>query len=417
MTSLKNQVQIINNTTDSNLTAGLLIQNRQAPFSFEIGDSVIIKGNKVLSPNRGKGGAIYLITGTKGVPRGITTLKLGKMLFEGNEAMQGGAIYCEDSSITIELNGTVFKNNKAKIGGAIYTEGSLVVNGAVFENNSADTASSIFINSDMSDTAVSPFVSIKQSRFYNAAKAANAQDHIYATYHPLTAFPPSMALNGNWWGKSDTIGVMRDWPKGYFPINNWAKAYWSLKGGMPVLPSDTSFPLEAALKYNSGSLFPANSFSSLKGVFTTDTGSFSPDTAAISSSNLISSTYHTFKDSSVKSRNANIIAWIDADTFKKVQVVWSVDTLKDTSTAIALKQVEQLQVALYPIPTHNIVHIEPLPIGTKIYLYNSSGLLVLEALSQEAKTSLNLQHLAAGTYSIKLISPLGLVGTAQVVKR
>lgn len=426
---ISGKVKIINNTTDSNITAGVCILNRAGDFSIFIGDSVIIKNNRVLTPGIGKGGAIYFgNTNVAGPTTGLKSFKIGAAIFEGNEADQGGAIYCEDSSIKLEFNGTIFRGNKAKKGGAIYSRGSIDIKNANFENNIADTGTSIYINTALDGGSTTPFISATGTRFFNSTMPAIKQNHIYATYTPLTAIPPSVSFDGNWWGKSDTVGVMIDKPKGTFTINNWAKANWSIKNGIAVVKSDTVFPVAAAIRYSSGSTFPANSFTMLKGTFTVDTGKFTPTVANINSSNVVSSSYKTFKDSSSKSANADIVAWIDADTFRKTQIIWSIDTLPNVGS-IAHKN-SLPKVFVFPNPASDFINIQGLEIGTSIELYDFSGklvkneklkngfgaTLVSSTYAQPDKAVLDVKNLSTGTYLLKITSKEGAVGTAKVMK-
>jgi hypothetical protein len=254
------------------------------------------------------------------------------------------------------------------------------------------------------------------------------QNHIYATYSPLTAIPPSVSFDGNWWGKSDTIGVMIDKPKGTFTINNWAKANWSIKNGIAVVKADTTFPVAAAIRYSSGSTFPTNSFAMLKGTFTVDTGKFTPTVASINSSNVVSSSYKTFKDSSSKSANADIVAWIDADTFRKTQIIWSIDTLPNVGGIMQRNSLPK--VFVFPNPASDFINILGLETGTSIELYDLSGrlvkseklingfgaTLVSSTYAQPDKAVLDVKNISTGTYLLKITSKEGAVGTAKVMK-
>lgn len=356
---------------------------------------------------------------------------MGAAIFEDNEADQGGAIYCEDSSIKLEFNGTIFRGNKAKKGGAIYTNGSLDIKNANFYDNIADTANSIYIHSKMGGTAA-PYINVENTRFYNPSKPANKQNHIFATYSPSTAIAPVIIFNSNWWGKSDTIGVLRETPKGLVALGYWAVANWSIKNGLPVVKADTTFPVAAAIKYNHGLAFPANSFRVLQGTFTADTGTFTPVTASINSSNVVSSTYKTFKDTSSKSATADIVAWIDADTFRQSQIVWSIDTLNDASN-IAETKLEQILV--YPNPASDVLNIQGAGLGSHIALYNMMGKALLDfEVSQPGnsfgftntgqamfvqkadKSVLSIGHLPKGQYLLQVTRPDGRKGIAKISK-
>lgn len=411
--SILDHVQITNNTTDSNITAGICITNRAGAVSTYIGDSVRISNNKVLTPGIGKGGAIFFGYTTVGGTGTLKSFKLGAAIFENNEAEEGGAIYCSDSSIKLEFNGTVFRNNKAKRGGAIYTRGQMTINDANFEDNTADTATAIYLNNAPEIGGTTPFISVTRSRFFNKALPSNKQNHVFATYSPLTAMPPSITFEGNWWGKSDTIGVMTDKPKGTFPIYSWAKANWSVKGGVPVVASDTSFPLAATISSSMGSAFPASSFAVLKGYFKTDTGSFTPLIAAINSSNVVSSTYRTFKDSASKSATAHFTAWIDADTFRKSVLVWAKDTLPATG-AIAASVLPQVQV--YPNPATDQLFIEGADAATMLRLLDEFGREVIPA-RPVSDGVLHLGDIAPGLYILELRTSDGHIGSVRIERR
>jgi hypothetical protein len=218
----------------------------------------------------------------------------------------------------------------------------------------------------------------------------------------------------NWWGKSDTIGVLKEYPKGLCALNYWAVANWSVKNGTSILSSDTIFPVSASIKYNHGIAFPASSFTKIKGTFTADTGTFSPVTATINSANIVSSTYKTFKDSSSKSTNVNIIAWIDADTFRKTVLVWSIDTLPN-KTSVPKKDLPR--ILIYPNPTMDYINIEGLEIGGKIELFDIEGNRLMSLLSEKTNLEfLDIKSLSAGLYTIRITTQEGNVGTIKVTK-
>lgn len=407
---ITDKVAIVGNTTDSNITAGICIVNASALSVLYIGDSVRISENRVLTPGIAKGGAFHITYAYSSVAGTLKSFKLGAAIFENNEAEEGGAIYCSDSSIKLEFNGTVFRNNKAKRGGAIYTRGQMTINDANFEDNTADTAASIYLNNAPEIGGTTPFISVTRSRFFNKALPSNKQNHVFATYSPLTAMPPSITFEGNWWGKSDTIGVMTDKPKGTFPIYSWAKANWSVKGGVPVVASDTSFPLAATISSSMGTAFPASSFAVLKGYFKTDTGSFSPLIAAINSSNVVSSTYRTFKDSASKTATAHFTAWIDADTFRKSVLVWAKDTLP-AKGAIAGSVLPQVQ--LYPNPATDQLYIEGADAATMLRLLDELGREVIPA-RPVSDGVLHLGDIAPGLYILELRTSDGHIGSVRI---
>jgi predicted outer membrane repeat protein len=428
---ISGKVKIINNTSDSTITAGIRITSQSGAFSLFIGDSVQISGNKVLAVGKGKGGAISFVTNPGLTTGGLKSFKMGAAIFEGNEADEGGAIYCEDSSIKLEFNGTIFRGNKAGKGGAIYTNGSLDIKNANFYDNIADTANSIYIHSKMGGTTP-PNINVENTRFYNPSKPANKQNHIYARYSPSTAIAPVITFNSNWWGKSDTIGVLRESPKGLVTLGYWAVANWSIKNGLPVVKADTTFLVAAAIKYNHGLAFPVNSFAMLKGSFTVDTGTFMPTVANINSSNTVSSTYKTFKDTSSKSATADIVAWIDADTFRGSVVVWSIDTLVSTGL---VQNKTIVQVLVYPNPAKDLLNIQGVEMGSIIQLYDLMGKQVLGFTAAQSgnsfgftpsgnamlvmkpeKAVLSIGHLANGNYLLKITNKKGQVGIAKLTK-
>jgi predicted outer membrane repeat protein len=410
--SISGKVKIINNTSDSSTTAGICIINIPACSVF-IGDSVTISGNRVLTPGYGKGGAIYFGRDPAYPTATYKTYTFGALNLSNSSADEGGAVYCDDSTINLVFNGTYFSNNSAKHGGAIYTQGGLDVKNANFYNNQADSGAAIYLKTAMGGSSA-PSISVYNSRIYNPiALSGKRQNEVYASYTPAMSIPPSISFSSNWWGRSDTIGVLKESLKGIADLSYWAVANWSVKGGVPVVSGDTSFPVAAAIKLNNGSAFAASSFTMLKGIFKTDTGSFAPPIAAINSSNIVSSTYKTFKDSALTSRNAHFVASIDADTFRVTVLVWSNDTLP---TKGAIREQAPTQVLVYPNPTSELLHIQAIEIGCSIALFDVNGKLVKQVDANSNQMSIDIKDLATGLYQLKIAYKDGRVGTAQVMK-
>ena len=410
--SISGKVKIINNTADSSTTAGICIINQTSSSVF-IGDSVTISGNRVLTPGYGKGGAIYFGKNAGFTSSSSKSFTFGALNLSNSSADEGGAVYCDDSTINLVFNGTNFSNNSAKHGGAIYTQGGLDVKNANFYNNQADSGAAIYLKTAMGGSSA-PSISVYNSRIYNPiALSGKRQNEVYASYTPAMSIPPSISFSSNWWGRSDTIGVLKESLKGIADLSYWAVANWSVKGGVPVVSGDTSFPVAAAIKLNNGSAFAASSFTMLKGIFKTDTGSFAPPIAAINSSNIVSSTYKTFKDSALTRRNAHFVASIDADTFRVTVLVWSNDTLP---TKGAIREQAPTQVLVYPNPTSELLHIQAIEIGCSIALFDVNGKLVKQVDANSNQMSIDIKDLATGLYQLKIAYKDGRVGTAQVMK-
>ncbi|MDI9320575.1 MAG: T9SS type A sorting domain-containing protein [Phycisphaerales bacterium] len=212
-------------------------------------------------------------------------------------------------------------------------------------------------------------------------------------------------------GLFGTVSVLKESVKGMSGLGYWAVANWSAKGGVPVGSGDISFPIAAAIKLNNGSAFAASSFTMLKGIFRTDT--FVSPISAINSSNIVSSTYKTYKDSALTSRNAHFVASIDADTFRVTVLVWSKDTLPSKG---AIHEQSRTQVLVYPNPATDLLQIQAVEIGSSIALFDISGKLVKQEEVHTNNMSIDIKDLASGLYQLRITCKDGRTGTAQVKK-
>uniref|UniRef100_UPI00280B69A3 pectate lyase-like adhesive domain-containing protein n=1 Tax=uncultured Bilophila sp. TaxID=529385 RepID=UPI00280B69A3 len=129
----------------------------------------------------GSGGAVYAQNGTVNLGNGTR--------LEENRAARGGAIYLlggSDSSAELDLTGVVFKGNSATYGGAVYSTSSGTVNASIadtgFEGNSATSGGALYLASGgTSNVAVANVMFKGNSATYGGAVYSTSSGTVNAS--------------------------------------------------------------------------------------------------------------------------------------------------------------------------------------------------------------------------------------------
>lgn len=228
-----------------------------------------------------------------------------------------------------------------------------------------------------------------------------------------------LTSSGCWFGNSDTARVIQMNPAfRSSAIPNYVVAKWSLNRGKTLTAKDTIFPVQAGFRLNTGAALPAGSCRWLEGGFkATGGGAFIDSTSKINTTDTVQSYYRSFI-AGPTSTSVDFLAWVDADTFKTTRIVWGRDTTtkKDTTTSIAIAQLNELQVFVYPNPAKDVLFISGSPMGSKARLYDALGKQVIYHPIISEVSAMPIHYLPAGTYFLRITATNGAVGTAKVLK-
>jgi hypothetical protein len=309
----------------------------------------------------------------------------------------GGRFYCNSPGVRVH-------HNTATIGGGgIYGQGEMTA-GQITDNQAPLGAAW--------HTVTCGNAYIRNSYIYNPTLAGKRQNEVYVR----SGF---FNMEGSWFGKSDTIGLIKVGPTPCDPLNavrgKYAKANWSINKGKPITNKDTLFPIGSGFTYSDGSPLPPNALPWLQGKFSSSTGKMLTPNPRVSASDTMSSLFRTYvytTKGDTTSKPINFICIVDADTFRTSPRVWGIDSIKLSIGPKTLTTV----VRVYPNPTSDYIHIEGLETGTSIELYDLSGKLVKNEKLKNNNAVLDVQSLPAGLYTLKITSKEGAVGTAKVMK-
>lgn len=352
-------------------------------------DSVIVSYNEA---GRHGGGGIDLRSSTPGVSIIYNTAK-----------EFGGGIMCYDSCSAL-----IAYNVAGKLGGGVYGDPKLI--GARILGNKAPKGAAFAADSNV--TAASLF----RCYVYNPDSSGKRQSELHATHNSgLTSLYC-------WFGEGDTTGLFTKGSISWLDIPIWVVPNWRLNRGSTPGINDTLFPVQAALRYNTGALLLAGSMPWLEGHFSSSLGTMSPALAPINAKDTIESMFRSFIAPPV-SQPVDFLAYIDADTFRVRSIVWGKDTskvlkdtTKDTTASMARLQVPRAAVQVYPVPATELLQVSGLVSGTLCQLYDMSGRMVRELRASGADVSIPLQDLAAGSYVLRVRNPEGWVASTQVQK-
>lgn len=334
--------------------------------------SLILKDNVRISHNSASkdGGGIYITSFGQ---------LIGSVIIDSNSAINGGGAFVKDALFSVN-NQTIIRANMAEIaGGGVCLKNTYFTmkDSAVIADNSTDSnfAAAIYSggNNDLkisggqitgnystnssvnglgmalyndSLTGTSSIIRINNARIFNP-KFDNSRQNEFYNAQAVSAF----LSDSTWWGESDTSALMYNAPSATLALRSWIVCEWTLNGGLPI-DTASSFPLEAYFKLYTGAAIPSNMFWMLQGFFTSDSGSFTPPVASMSSGNTVSS---LFKVPSTTG-GVNINAVIDADSFKTSVFV--------KGTNLNKHLVHQNSVIVYPNPATNFLTLQSLKPNT-----------------------------------------------------
>lgn len=361
------------------------------------------------------GGAIYT--------SGIVQI-LGESAIFASKAVNGGGCYAENAQLYIKGNTRFDLNHVTKLGAGLFLKNTYckISDSAEFYGNQTDSniAAVIFSTgnndvqisganfmynrcTDMTFTGrgmtvyndaapgASSIFRINNSRIFNP-RFDNSRHNEFYNAQAVSAF----LSDSTWWGESDTSGLIYNVPSATVGFRSWIVCEWTLNGGLPVGYS-TSFPLEAYFKLYTGAAIPSKMFWMLSGYFSSDSGSFSPSVVAMPASNIIGSVFSV----PMTTGGVNLLATIDADTFKKAVYV--------QGTGIKEHKIRSQKMSIFPNPAIDILTINCTEIKegrARVKITDISGRALINDVihfsNSQSKIPLNLQ---GGYYILEIETP------------
>ncbi len=285
-------------------------------------------------------------------------------------------------------------------GGAIYNvNGSLFITGGVIKGNQSPIAA--IYNTAGATATVVRFAS---THFFNPKTDGTRQAEIFNS-PSLTSSVIDFDADYCWWGQNDTtnlIGHKAGTMSGV--INSFVQLTWLLNKGLPIDPTATSFPLSADFRLNDGSKMDSLTLRHINGTFMANKGSFTPTNQYIDTVNYVRSVY----TSPAASDSINIIAYVDADTFRANKIA-----VKGLS--IVHKNLTN-NIKIYPNPATQTIYIAEANLGSKITIFNISGQLILSKMIQNPLESIDVSNWASGNYILQITETNGHKMTSKIVK-
>lgn len=322
---------IKNNTKIQNHYAGIGGGIYAKNCNVEIGDSVQIIGNTALFGGAG----IYT--------QSSTIVLKNKAVIGGNI---GTGISMLKSTLTINDSALVaFNLSNNNFGAGIYNKGgNITITGGQIIGNyyfyDSIPGKGMAIYNDTITGLPAPTLNIANARIFNPTQDFKRTIEVY------NETGTSLYSDSTWWGESDTTNLIVNNGSASTILGSWIVADWSINKGLPI-GLDTTFPIDAYFKLNSGAAIPPKMFWMLKGLYVCDYGKFNPDTAEMLTSNYISTQY----TSSDTTRLVSIVATVDADSFKNAQ------TITGLSVSKALTNNQSTQFSIYPNPITDFIKI------------------------------------------------------------
>lgn len=368
------------------------------------GEGILRDSVLVLCNNAATGAGIYAKDADLNLQNTVVLAVNKAQKYAGGIALLNAGLRMKDS-VVIAGNST-----DSNFAAGIYCKGTKdisIQSGQIIANHSTDSAVSGFgmaFYNDAVTGSVSSVIMMNKARIFNPRFDGSRQNEVYNNYAAS-----SFISDSAWWGESDTSGLIYTHPAATFTLGSWIIAKWSLNSGLPIGLS-SSFPLEAHFTLHTGAALPAGMFWMLKGIFVSDSGSFSPDTASMTATNTITSTYNVPYTSGV----AGLYASVDADSFAKpVYVVGlGIESFKTSNNA---------GYNLFPNPVKEELMItnhtaDP---SVTLSLYNVQGQIVqlqqLNFIDRKVHVRLNVPE---GIYFLRLQNSKGnsWIETVHVVK-
>lgn len=402
------------------ITGNTRIYNNMIDGTFSIGTSGIIGGAAINSSN-----AELVIEEHVS----ITDNEYKASSVWGNLFIGGGAIA---SSGKVTITGSVrISNNKALHGGAIFMYGTptseqvLTIDGKdiIIDNNTAtsDTGAAIYLRQNPGMDTTGPELHVRNAQIIgNHAATAPA---IYcetqlATISNCRLFNPQpggahtnevlagqksfISSDSTWWGESDTTGIiLYDGILTTLQLHSWAKAFWTVNGGLPITGLST-FPVTGAFRLNSSSPLAPASFPMLQGDFSASAGSFLPATSMMTAANEISSDYTSPSITS----GTNIRVIVDADTFNYTATV--------TGTSVD-ELTTKHRFSIAPNPATAQLHIYAVSNAT-VCITNIMGSKIMESPVVPGDNILDIGGLTPGTYLLQWMDEDGKSQVSRFVK-
>ncbi|MCC6186513.1 MAG: T9SS type A sorting domain-containing protein [Chitinophagaceae bacterium] len=323
-----------------------------------------------------------------------------------NTAKLGGACgraVTDGGSLAIYSKGVRVHHNNATLGGGAVYGHLYGVEGQIMDNT-APIGAALYTSSSAT------YSSLINVKIYNPDASGKRQNELYLTNRIYTI------LNGAWFGKSDTIGLIRIKPgSGASITGKYAMANWSVNRGKPLTKADTLFPIGAAFTYNDGTALPANALPWLVGNFSSSAGKMLTPNPTMSPTDTLASLFRTYvypTKGDTTSKPINFVCIVDEDTFRANPRVWGIDSISLSIKNIA----ETVEVKIYPNPASEVLHIQGAGIGSSIALYDVQGRLVKSDIVNSASLSINIADVAAGNYILKIRNKEGAEGSAKIVK-
>jgi|GEM_PF-1492852 len=349
-----------------------IINNRSDSFGGGVGNGIVAFDSVEISYNTSRyGGAVGYVSGG-----GLGCNSHGVRIHHNTAFVGGGAIYGNSYMTAGQVTA-----NQAPLGAALYTTGCV-----------SHLMQNVYIN--------------------NPSPGGNRQNEVYVR----TGF---FNMEGSWFGKSDTIGLIQVGPTPCDPSNaikgRYAKANWSANWGKPITKADTLFPIGAAFTYNDGTPLPLNSLPWLAGNFSSSTGKIFTPNPKMSPTDTMSSLFRTYvypTKGDTSSKPINFTCIVDGDTFRTSPRVWGIDSIKLSIDGVPMAT----DIVVYPNPAKDFLNLRNVPDGSQLQLHSLDGKLLLSERSKGTNTVLDIAAFPVGQYLLKVIIADGKTAVVKVQK-
>jgi predicted outer membrane repeat protein len=386
--NIKNQVKFLRNLAVK--TGTIYIDSAR----MTLRDSVQIIGNTCLA---------YLSDSSASIGAHYSDIILkNKVIIGGNTggriSMYSSNLYMQDSVI-LALN-TTYENFGAGIynkGGNVHISGGQIIGN--YDLYSSTDGAGMAIYNDTIQGKPAPVLNIANARIFNPTQDFKRTIEVY------NETGTNLYSDSTWWGESDTTALIFNSGSAATTLNSWIVADWSINKGIPI-GKDTSFPIDAYFRLNSGAAIPPKMFWMLKGIYACDSGKFSPDTADMKTTNFISTQYTAAYTTAL----VTLLATVDADSFKNIQLVTGLDIKNNQSG-------KQDHFEIYPNPATTTITIKSEypkePAILKIYDMTGKLLMLKELSFKTIEEHISINY-PAGSYIVD-ISSNGLSGQKTIL--